>query len=109
MIKQPAVYILANRRLGTLYIGVTSNLIGRIWRHRQAVVAGFASNYGVKKLVWFELADCMASAIFREKQLKKWNREWKVRLIEERNPEWRALWPDVSGAIAVRGFPPSRE
>jgi predicted GIY-YIG superfamily endonuclease len=64
MIKQPAVYILANRRLGTLYIGVTSNLTGRIWQHRQAVVAGFASNYGVKRLVWFELADCMASAIF---------------------------------------------
>jgi putative endonuclease len=64
MIKQPAVYILANRRLGTLYIGVTSNLIGRIWRHRQVVVAGFASKHGVNRLAWYEPSDCMASATF---------------------------------------------
>jgi putative endonuclease len=108
MDKQPAVYILANRRLGTLYIGVTSNLVGRIWQHREKLASGFSSQYGIDKLVWYEAAACMESAIAREKQLKKWNREWKIRLIEENNPNWIDLWPEITGSCE-RGFPLSRE
>jgi len=109
MDKEPSVYILASRPKGTLYIGVTSNLVGRVWQHRERLVASFASRYDVARLVWYDFADCMESAILREKQLKKLNREWKIRLIEERNPEWRDLWPEISGVVATCGFPPSRE
>jgi len=108
--KQPAAYLLASGRNGTLYIGVTSNLLQRAWQHREHVVDGFSSKHDVGMLVWFELHETMESAILREKRLKKWNRAWKLRLIEERNPYWNDLWPDVVGAgLEVTGFPPARE
>ena len=86
MDKQPATYILASRRNGMLYIGVTSDLIARIWQHRQHAVDGFSDRYGVTRLVWYQLHATMEAAITREKRLKKWNRAWKIRLIEESNP-----------------------
>ncbi|OQX16123.1 MAG: GIY-YIG nuclease [Desulfobulbaceae bacterium A2] len=95
--KQPAVYILASRRNGTLYIGVTSDLIKRIWEHQSDAVEGFTSKYGVHTLVYYEQHVTMDAAITREKQLKKWNRAWKLRLIEESNPQWRDLWPEICG------------
>ena len=95
--KQPAVYLLATGKRGTLYIGVTSNLVARTWQHREHVVAGFTKRYDVTKLVWYELHGTMDTAILREKQLKKWNREWKLRLMHEFNPEWRDLWDDIVG------------
>ena len=95
--KQPAVYLLATGKRGTLYIGVTSNLVGRTWQHREHLVDGFTNRYDVTKLVWHELHGTMESAILREKQLKKWNREWKLRLVQEANPEWRDLWEDIAG------------
>lgn len=94
-VKQPCVYILSSKRNGTLYVGVTSDLVKRGWEHRTDVVEGFTNKYGVHTLVYFEMCDDMVSAIAREKQLKKWNRAWKLRLIEERNPEWRDLWQDI--------------
>jgi putative endonuclease len=97
MSKQPAVYMLASGRNGTIYVGVSSNLIGRVWQHREHLVDGFSRAHDVTRLVWYELCDGMTSAIQREKQLKKWNRAWKVRLIEERNPEWADLWPGLAG------------
>jgi len=112
MEKQPCVYLLASGRNGTLYVGVTSNLIDRIWQHREHVVEGFTKKYDVTKLVWHELHGTMESAITREKQIKKWKREWKLRLIDESNPSWRDLWPDITGQIPssnAHGFPPSRE
>ncbi len=95
MEKQPAVYMLASRRNGTLYTGVTSNLVSRTWQHRAHLVQGFTNKYGVSLLVWFEMHGTMESAITREKQLKKWNRAWKIRLIEEHNPYWNDLWFEV--------------
>ncbi len=92
---QPAVYILASQRNGTLYTGVTSDLIKRIWEHKNEVVEGFSRRYGVHLLVYFELHSNMLSAITREKQIKKWNRAWKIRLIESVNPEWRDLWNEI--------------
>ena len=103
MDKQPAVYILASRRLGTLYIGVTTNLVGRVWQHREKLASGFSCTYDTTRLVWYELADCMDSAILREKQLKKWNHAWKTRLIEERNSDWADLWPEITDSRA-RGW-----
>jgi len=97
MDKQPATYILASGRNGTLYVGVTSDLIARMWQHREHVVEGFTSKYGVDKLVWYELHGTMEAAITREKRVKKWNRDWKIRLIEERNPYWNDLWAEVIG------------
>ena len=94
--KYPAVYILASERNGTLYIGVTSNLVKRIWEHRNHVAPGFTDRYGVSMLVFYEAHACMESAIRREKLLKKWKRDWKVRLIEEGNPQWRDLWSEIS-------------
>jgi len=94
MPKQPAIYILASKPRGVLYVGVTSDLPRRIWEHKNEVVEGFTKRYHVHRLVYFELFDDMYEAISREKRLKKWNREWKVRLIEERNPQWR----DLTGA-----------
>jgi putative endonuclease len=90
-VKQPVVYILASEPYGTLYIGVTTNLASRIEAHRGGTVAGFTKQYGVQMLVYFELHEGMYEAIQREKQLKKWNRAWKIRLIEEKNPGWRDL------------------
>ena len=95
MEKQPATYILASDRNGTLYIGVTSHLIGRIWQHREHAVEGFTSKYDVTRLVWYEMHGTMEEAILREKRIKKWNRDWKVRLIEERNPYWNDLWDQI--------------
>ncbi len=95
--KHPAVYILASRPNGTLYIGVTSDLIKRVWEHKEDLVAGFTSKYGVHRLVYFEQHQDMQTAITREKQLKKWNRAWKIALIEQGNRSWRDLWDDICG------------
>ena len=95
MEKQFYVYIVASDRNGTLYIGVTSNLIQRIWQHREKQVEGFSKKYNVQKLVWFEQHENAESAIIREKQIKKWNRDWKIRLIEETNPYWNDLYPSI--------------
>jgi len=92
---QPCVYILASKRNGTLYVGVTSNLAKRVWEHREQLVEGFTRKYGVHELVYYEIHDDMISAITREKQIKKWNRAWKLKLIEKVNPNWRDLWTEV--------------
>ena len=89
--KQPAVYILASHRNGTLYTGVTSNLVARIWQHKNDVVEGFTKKYGIHTLVYYEVHGDMQSAIKREKQIKKWKRAWKLALIEKQNPTWRDL------------------
>ena len=89
------VYILASGIGGTLYIGVTGDLPGRIYTHREDLVDGFTSRYGVHRLVWFEWFEQVEVAIRREKQLKKWNRAWKIRLIEETNPHWVDLYPSL--------------
>ncbi|MGH8123150.1 MAG: GIY-YIG nuclease family protein [Rudaea sp.] len=89
------MYILASGRNGTLYAGVTSGLVKRIHEHRTDAVDGFTKKYGVHVLVWFEIHPDMSSAILREKQLKKWSRTAKVRLIEQNNPLWRDLWPEL--------------
>jgi putative endonuclease len=93
--KQPAVYIMASAERGTLYIGVTGNLKLRVWQHRERRVEGFTKRYGIKYLVWFEHHPDFLVAIEREKQLKKWNRAWKLELIEKNNPEWRDLWENL--------------
>lgn len=93
--KQPAVYILASKHNGTLYIGVTSDLIRRAYEHKNNLVEGFTKKYGVHLLVYFEPCEDMHSAITREKQLKKWNRSWKLRLIKERNPDWKDLYENL--------------
>jgi putative endonuclease len=95
MSRQPAVYILASKRNGTLYVGVTSNLRQRVWHHRNEANPGFTHEYKVHTLVYFELHDDMVSAIIRDKQIKKWNRSWKLELIEEQNPYWRDLSDDI--------------
>ena len=87
----PCVYILASKRNGTLYVGVTSNLAQRIWQHKNDQVEGFTKKYKVHTLVWFELHETMESAIAREKSLKEWQRTWKLELIEAANPEWQDL------------------
>ena len=96
MTKQPAVYLLASKRNGTLYVGVTSNLQNRTWIHKNESVEGFTKKYGVHRLVYYELHPNMISAIIREKQIKKWNRAWKIELIEAQNPDWRDLWERTS-------------
>jgi putative endonuclease len=95
MNKQPAVYILASKRNGTLYIGVTSDLIKRIWEHKNAVVKGFTERYNVHQLVWYELHETMESAISKEKMLKNWKRAWKLELIERSNPNWEDLHESI--------------
>lgn len=89
------VYILASARYGTLYTGVTANLIRRVWQHKDGVTDGFTKTYAVKQLVWFEMHVDPISAITREKQIKKWNRAWKIALIQKQNPEWRDLFSDI--------------
>jgi putative endonuclease len=89
------VYMLASKLNGTIYIGVTSDLAGRIHTHREDIIAGFTRRYGVHRLVWFEWTDSPEAAILREKQLKKSNRAWKIRLIEEQNPRWDDLYPTL--------------
>jgi putative endonuclease len=96
MERQPAIYILASQRNGTLYIGVTSNLVARIWQHRADVIKGFTRKYQVHRLVYFEFHESMPAAIAREKQLKGWRRLWKLRLIESVNPEWEDLWHQIT-------------
>lgn len=94
---QPAVYILASGINGTLYIGVTSNLVQRVYQHRMGLVDGFSKKYNVKMLVWYEQGDSMEAVIRREKALKKWSRQWKLDLIETQNPQWRDLWAQIVG------------
>ena len=94
--KLPCVYILASRPNGTLYIGVTSNLLQRVWQHRNDFTAGFTRQYGVHRLVWYETHPTMETAITRERRLKKWDRAWKIQLIQDANPSWRDLYPDIT-------------
>jgi len=93
--KQPAVYMLASRRNGTLYTGVTSDLVKRIWEHKNNMVEGFTQRYGVHLLVWYELHASMEAAIQREKRLKGWKRAWKLELIESTNPGWQDMYPTI--------------
>ena len=93
--KTPCVYILASRRAGALYVGVTSNLTQRVWLHKNDMVEGFTKRYRVHELVWYEVHETMESAIIREKALKKWNRAWKIKLIEKANPTWKDLYHDI--------------
>jgi putative endonuclease len=95
MNKQPAVYILASKRNGTLYIGVTSDLVKRVWQHRNDMEEGFTKRYGVHHLVWYELHENMESALQREKRLKEWKRAWKLELIENTNPDWQDLYDTI--------------
>ncbi|MFM8822494.1 MAG: GIY-YIG nuclease family protein [Limnohabitans sp.] len=89
------VYILASRKYGTLYIGVTNDLIRRIYEHKNKSISGFTSQYDVDQLVWFDQTDDVTSAISAEKRLKRWNRAWKVALIEKTNPQWKDLYPGL--------------
>jgi putative endonuclease len=89
------VYMLASRRNGTLYIGMTDDLARRVWEHQTGAVPGFTRKYGVKMLVWYEQHETRESALVRERQLKKWNRAWKLRLIERQNASWRDLWDEL--------------
>ena len=95
--KAPAVYMLASERNGTLYIGVTSDLIKRVWQHKESLADGFAKKYGVKILVWYEQHETMESAITKEKAMKKWLRKWKLKTIEQTNPDWNDLWSEITG------------
>ena len=92
---QPYVYILASERNGTLYIGVTSDLVKRVWEHKSDFVEGFTKQHQVHTLVWYEVHENMESAITREKQLKEWKRQWKIALIEKSNPYWNDLYPTI--------------
>ncbi len=94
--KQPAVYIMASRRNGTLYVGVTSDLVRRVWQHKSNCVPGFTSRYRVHDLVWYEITESMEAAIAREKELKNWRRSRKLALIESSNPGWRDLYSDIT-------------
>ena len=90
------VYLLASERNGTLYLGVTSDLRRRVYEHKNKVVRGFSQRYGVHRLVWFEIYDDPVNAIAREKEIKKWRRAWKLRLIEQSNPQWVDLYEQIS-------------
>jgi putative endonuclease len=89
------VYLLASRRQGTLYVGVTNDLIRRVYQHKEGLIDGFTQRYAVKTLVWFESTGSVEAAISREKQIKNWKRAWKIALIEKSNPEWRDLYPEL--------------
>ena len=95
--RQGWVYIMASGRNGTLYIGVTSDIQARVWQHREGVLPGFTQRHGCKRLVWYEPHPDMTTAIRREKALKAWQRQWKLRLIETDNPDWVDLWPSLFG------------
>lgn len=93
--KQPSLYILASAPYGTLYVGATSNIARRVWEHRTGAVDGFTKRYRVERLVYCEFHETMPDAITRERQIKKWNRAWKIRLIESENPDWRDLYETI--------------
>ena len=97
MASQPVIYILSNKKNGTLYVGVTTNLIQRIWQHKNKISVGFSGKYELDKLVYYELHEDIKNAILREKQIKKWRREWKLNLINQQNPHWVDLWDQVLG------------
>jgi putative endonuclease len=97
--KSPCVYILANKPYGTLYTGVTSDLYGRMEQHIQGVFPGFTKRYGIARLIYYEMHDDMRSAITRETRIKSWKRSWKIRLIEQMNPEWVCLYDEATGSI----------
>lgn len=90
------VYILASQRNGTLYVGVSSDLVQRVWQHKNELMEGFSKDYGTKLLVWYEMHEEMYAAITREKQIKEWQRAWKIRLIEEMNPYWNDLYLELT-------------
>jgi len=90
------VYLLATGKYGTLYLGVTNNIVRRIYEHKRKAVSGFTKRYSVDKLVWFEIYNDALTAIAREKELKKWRRDWKIHLIEESNPQWIDLYPEIA-------------
>ena len=92
---QPCVYILASKRNGTLYTGVTSSLLKRVWEHKNNMVEGFTEKYSVHTLVWYEVHNTMESAIQREKAIKNWKRAWKINVIEQMNPAWSDLYADL--------------
>ena len=92
MEKQPTVYILASKRRGTMYVGVTSDLLKRVWTHKNNMVEGFTKKYNVHLLVWYEMHGNMESALIREKRIKEWKRAWKIELIEKENPRWEDLY-----------------
>jgi putative endonuclease len=100
------VYMLASERNGTLYIGVTSDLIKRVWQHREGAADGFTTTHHIKQLVWYEQHETMLSAIAREKAMKKWLRKWKLHTIEKMNPNWIDLWPHIIGESELHSFPP---
>ena len=93
--KLPCVQLLASQRNGTLYVGVTSDLVQRIWQHKNDLAEGFTKRYGVHMLVWYEECGTMEAAISREKAIKEWKRAWKIRLIENRNPEWKDIYNEL--------------
>jgi putative endonuclease len=90
------VYLLASNKYGTLYLGVTNDVVRRVYEHKSKAIAGFTERYSVDRLVWFEIYDDVQTAIAREKELKKWRRAWKIRLIEETNPDWADLYPAIA-------------
>jgi putative endonuclease len=100
---------MASRRNGTLYVGVTSNLVQRVWQHKEGEIKGFTENYRVKRLVYFELHTTMENAIARETQIKEWKRAWKLALIEGENPDWEDLYDGIVGNASATGFRPSPE
>jgi putative endonuclease len=106
IMKQFFVYILCSKQNGTLYTGVTSDLIKRVYEHRNNLAVGFTKKYSVHRLVWYEMHGAAETAIPREKQIKKWNRKWKLHLIEQVNPEWKDLYDEL---LNIPGFPPARE
>ena len=94
--KASAVYLIANKPYGTLYVGVTSNLLARVWQHKNDQVEGFSKRYNIHRLVWFEQHETMVAAITREKLIKGWFRDWKVNLVQAKNPTWRDLYDDFT-------------
>jgi len=104
--RNPCVYLLASGFHGTPYTGVTSNLLGRTWQHREGITKGFTSRYDVKRLVWFEFHDRMEAGIQREKSIKRWHRQWKIGLIERENPTWRDLAEDFGFECLIKKVDP---
>jgi putative endonuclease len=90
------VYLLTSRKQGTLYLGVTNDLVRRVYQHKEKLLPGFTSHHDVRRLVWFEVYDDPTNAIEREKEIKKWRRAWKIELIEKENPDWKDLYPDIT-------------